>query len=147
MALRSARIEVVHESGRLLFRFTAPGGPVSAMMLSVVKADAPDPIEPEWLLMPADGIIRRFPYTSSRSRIDQVELLGEHPGLAAADEWEQRMLTDQHNQQLSEVVYGLVPSGFQQADPATGPARELQPGATYVVVVLGACHGQATFKI
>jgi hypothetical protein len=147
MAFRSASIDIVRENGRLLFRFSAADGPVSAIMLSVVKAEPSSPIEPEWLLMPAGGVIRSFPYTLANSQPEHVQPLGDSLGVGAADEAEQRILTSQQNHVLSDVVYGEVPSGFQQAAPATGPARELEAGVTYVVVVLGACHGQATFRI
>jgi len=145
MPLRNVTISV--EQGGLLFRLSSPDGAVRAMMIAVGREDAATPL---WWVV-AEGFTGEFPFTVAGASSSGVGHARDPTGPAAADptqaELEEQVASSKANRILPPVVaYGETPPGFRQALPAIGAAPALEPGVVHKVMVVGACHGEATFR-
>jgi hypothetical protein len=146
MALRDAEIGVRRRKKRLFFSFRAADGPVAATAIEVIRAESAEPVDPVWSLFPAGYTVRTVSdcvTTISLESAGSGESKTRHAG--AVDDGE-RMLAQDSVPVPTEIEYGEVPPGFQQVNPAHGPAPELQPGVRYVLMLIGACWGQVTFE-
>ena len=146
MALSDLEIGVSRRDARLFFAFRAADGPVAATVIAVVRAEAADPVEPVWSLFPAGHAVRTVSSNLTAIGLESARGAGRKGGdPSGSGDWE-RMLTREAMPLPEEIAYGEVPPGFQQVDPAHGPAPPLEPGREYVLMLIGGSWGQVTFE-